>query len=367
MTYSQTQRIVLALLPKTTGFVSVLSSFLIVCSVLRDPVKTSKPYHRLLLGMSMVDMLVSFSEALSTWPMPSDSGAMFASGSPTACSVQGFFVQTYICSSFYSVSLAIYYTVVLRYSWSETKVLKLEPYLHSVPLLWGVGTGIIGIPLKLYNPAGFWCWMAPYPSGCVGDECIRGANANLFRWAFFYGPLWCNVFFVTAAMAMVWCDVRKTTTTVRSSLTARQSLTMGGGLSSLLSISSSHAKHPSPNQFTEEQEETMDEKELFLLGYEDKTLAEREWLTQKIKRDVAFQGFLYSGSFYITWIWLTSVRFLQLIGEPVPYPLIATAAFFAPLQGFFNVLIYMYPKYKAIKETNPKAGVLHWIYYALKA
>ena len=162
MGYSDSQRISLAVLPKTTGFISVLSSSMIAISVLRDKQKITKSYHRLLLGMSLVDVLVSFWESLSTWPMPQDSSAMFASGNMATCSVQGFFVQVYIVSSFYSVSLAIYYTLVLRYDWSEAQVRKLEPYLHSVPLLWGLGTAIIGIPLKVYNPAGFWWYVVCY-------------------------------------------------------------------------------------------------------------------------------------------------------------------------------------------------------------
>ncbi|CAB9504878.1 expressed unknown protein [Seminavis robusta] len=333
MSTSDAQARALAILPKTTGCISIIGSSIIAFSVLRDKQKLSKSYHRLLLGMSLVDVLVSFWEALSTWPMPTDSEAMFASGNFSTCVMQGFFIQFYVVSSFYSVSLAIYYTVVLRYNWSEDQVKKLEPYLHSIPLLWGFATGIIGISLKLYNPAGLWCWISPFPGGCSGDECIRGINGNTYRWAFFYGPLWANIAFVTIAMALVWVNVRKGASPTNNS----DSASMNG------------SRHS-----TTKQQKTQ-------LLKNDTGALERDQLAKKIKRDVAFQGFLYSGSFYVTWIWLTAVRFLQLIGEPVPYQLLAAAAFFAPLQGFFNALIYLSPKFMAVKKANPDAGLLRWI------
>ena len=189
-------------------------------------------------------------------------------------------------------------------------------------MVWGVGTGIIGISLKLYNSAGVWCWVAPYPAGCVGEDCIRGANANFYRWMLFYGPLWVNIAFVTAAMFMVWLDVRR---------------------------------GPSPTSTKKGADA-----EAFLDGGNQK-VTERDVLTSKIKKDVASQGFLYAGAFYLTWIWFTVVRFLPLIGELVPYQLLATAVVFAPLQGFFNMLIYLFPKFMALKRTHPEDGLLCWI------
>lgn len=373
MPTSESQARTLAMLPKTTGAISIVGSSLIALSVLRSPEKMAKSYHRLLLGMSLVDMLVSLWEALSTWPMPADSGAMFAFGNSMTCNMQGFFIQIYIVSSFYSVSLAIYYTVVLRYDWSEERVRRLEPYLHSVPLLWGVGTGIIGISLKLYNPAGLWCWIAPWPVGCVGEECIRGANANMYRWLFFYGPLWINIAFVTTAMFMVWFDVRRrgyvgpssSKGVLHMSTSGTNSFGRTSGTIRTMMLSMSHKTdktEPQPNFNEEENADDIDDNnqnDAYLL---DHKAAERARLTRKIKRDVAFQGFLYSGSFYVTWIWLTSVRFLQLLGKPVPYNLMATAAFFAPLQGFFNMLVYMFPKFMAVKKAHPEDGILMWIH-----
>lgn len=326
---SHSQAVALALLPKLMGWVSCAGSSVLAVSVLRNPKKRSRSYHRLILGISLVDVLVSFFLALSTWPMPSDSGLLWAVGNETTCSMQGFFVQMYVVSSFYSVSLAVYYTVVLRYNWNEERVRRLEPYLHTLPMLWGVGTGIIGIPLKLYNNAGVWCWIAPFPAGCVGEDCIRGRDANFYRWLLFYGPLWVNISFVTISMCMVWLSVRRGTNTSNTNKEGSDTAAF--------------------------------------LDKGDERAAERERLTRKVKKDVALQGFLYAGAFYLTWVWFTIVRFLPLIGEPVPYQLLATAVFFAPFQGFLNMLIYLFPKFMALKRTHPEDGLLRWIRDSLQS
>ncbi len=46
----------MVIIPKITGALSFLGSFYIVCDVLRDPRKRKTPYHRIMLGMSILDM-----------------------------------------------------------------------------------------------------------------------------------------------------------------------------------------------------------------------------------------------------------------------------------------------------------------------
>jgi hypothetical protein len=155
MALSESQQFILFFLPKF-GFLSVLSSSLIAYTILRDPKKMSKSYHRLLLTMSCVDACVSSFHAVGTWPMPEDSGGIYAIGNRTTCTIQGFMTHNSVVPSFFSVSLAIYYTLVIRYDWSEVQVRKVEPFMTSIPIMWGLGTGMVAIPLKLFNPAGLW-------------------------------------------------------------------------------------------------------------------------------------------------------------------------------------------------------------------
>jgi hypothetical protein len=212
MPFSLAQQRTLALLPKITGFLSFMGSALIVFTVVRDEKKRNVVYHRLLCGLSVVDISASFWLALSTWPVPKDSGVVWAVGTTQTCTLQGFFTQFGISSSFYNASLSTYYLLVIRYGWKEHQIKRIEPYLHAAPCLWAGCTAIAGLPLKLFNNANLWCWIAPLPSTCVSDpavDCIRGHHAEIYRWAFFYGPLWIMISIVTFNMIVLLLYVRK--------------------------------------------------------------------------------------------------------------------------------------------------------------
>ena len=145
---------------------------------------------------------------------------------------------------------------------------KLEPFLHTIPLLWGLGTATIGIPLRLYNNANLWCWIASYPAGCVRESCIRGAYADWYRWSLYYGPLWLNIIGITTAMVLVFRHVRK----------ASQGL--------------SHESEESAAALLTDKDG-------------EKISGDTKDSTRSVRRDVAIQCFLYSGCFYLNWIWLT--------------------------------------------------------------
>ena len=61
----------LAVAPHISGFLSVLGSLVIVLDIVRDRKKWhDSVYHRLMLGLSVTDILGSFAKALGTWPIP---------------------------------------------------------------------------------------------------------------------------------------------------------------------------------------------------------------------------------------------------------------------------------------------------------
>ena len=203
MGFALTQQRLLALLPKFSGLASFLFSLLVLSTVSRDKKKRDKTYHRLLLGMALADLCSSLCFSLSTWPIPKETGILWAIGNQTSCTFQGFFVQFGISSAIYNGSLSFYYLLVVRYGWREDKMKKIEWFLHGIPLLFGLGTAIVGLPLILYNPANFWCSTAPTHD--------RGAHAQAFRWAFFYGPLWLTEIVVTINLMRVFVYVRRIT------------------------------------------------------------------------------------------------------------------------------------------------------------
>lgn len=196
MPFSTAQLRSLALLPKITGSISILFSSLIVSNVIRNQQNhRRRTYHRIMCGISLADISASFWLALSTWPIPRSSNALWAVGTDTTCTLQGFFTQLGICSSFYNASLSIYYVLVIVWNWNDSQLRKVEWMLHLVPILFAVTTATAGVLLDIYGNATLWCFIS--------------AEHDPYRWAFFYGPLWVNIAIVTLSCGYIWAYVRK--------------------------------------------------------------------------------------------------------------------------------------------------------------
>jgi len=173
----------------------MMFSLLIVVTVFCDRRKRNRTYHRLLCGISCVDISSSFWLGLSTWPIPRDSGVLWAVGNERTCSLQGFFTQFGVTSSFYNASLAIYFLLVIKYGWKESRIRRIEPFLHALPLLWGFGTAATGLGMGVLGNATLWCW-------------ING-QYEMHRWVMFYGPLWLMICLVTLSSLLIYLHVRR--------------------------------------------------------------------------------------------------------------------------------------------------------------
>ena len=203
--FSPVQR-AMAIAPKCSGFVSLCASTYIVQHVLRDRKRRNLTYHRLLCGMSISDMFGSFMCFLSTWPIPRGE-AFLASGTVQTCAAQGFFNQSAaLCTPTYNISLAIYYLLVVVGGWKEKRVEGIEKYLHALPIVAGLGTGIAGLILKLYNGAGWICWIAP---GLPNHPERHNPNYGVFRLAFLYADAWAIIVFLAVTMAVIYYHVLK--------------------------------------------------------------------------------------------------------------------------------------------------------------
>ena len=175
--------------------------------------------------------------------------------------------------------------------------MKIEPYVHSIVLLFSFGTAFGLLPLGIYNHIGTVCWTIGQPQGC-GDStyksnpdvpCERGNWAWIYGVVLFYGPIWVCVVFTTVAMTAIYLQVR--TTDKRNQKYAGRT----------------HSK------------------------------------VGKIRMDpklVATQAMLYTGAFIITWlpstIWSVATWF-----EFASYWLDLASAIAEPLQGFWNFLIFI--------------------------
>jgi hypothetical protein len=210
------KEIALAIAPKFTAFASILGSSCIVYLTIKELIRQKRQrknnprrrgrrdnndtYHRFILGLGIGDLVASIAWFCTTWPVPKGTPNVYgAIGNQTTCSVQGFFTQFSFIAVMYNFNLSIYYVLVVACQYSKKQIITIEPYMHAIAIVVTMGTAIPMAVLGLYNPAVWDCWIAPKPLGCQETwdasfestpNCERGDNASLYRFIFYYGPLW---------------------------------------------------------------------------------------------------------------------------------------------------------------------------------
>ena len=194
---------------------SAVSSALIIFIILRSNVGLHSIYQRIMFGMSLGDLLSSFAMALTMLPAPPhmEDEVLYCYdyetpvpryGNTATCSVQGFFISFGSILNFgYYGMLCLYYVFAIGFCMEERKIVRyVEPILHFVPLTCGLGTAIAALGLQMINPSRseVFCSIMEYPSNGfkyrVNGDCIRGST-----WAA------TNRVFPLAALSMIIFDV----------------------------------------------------------------------------------------------------------------------------------------------------------------
>eukprot|EP00526_Cylindrotheca_closterium_P006549 CAMPEP_0113610824 /NCGR_PEP_ID=MMETSP0017_2-20120614/5230_1 /TAXON_ID=2856 /ORGANISM="Cylindrotheca closterium" /LENGTH=610 /DNA_ID=CAMNT_0000519733 /DNA_START=1 /DNA_END=1833 /DNA_ORIENTATION=+ /assembly_acc=CAM_ASM_000147 len=218
MALSRQQRVWLAILPKISSVFSLFGSTWIIIEVASERRKRKAPYHRLLLAMSVYDVLESVWNFGSTWPIPEGSpDIIWAFGNEATCTAQGFFLTLSSAVPLYNGMLSIYYVLVINYNYSDAKLRSfVEPAMHIFCFVWAFGTALYSALAGLMNNANLWCWIAPLPADCKDswtfgtaeegndNPCIRGDNVWIYRFGFYFIPLWISIFLATFATYMVY-------------------------------------------------------------------------------------------------------------------------------------------------------------------
>jgi len=302
----------LAIIPKVTGALSFLCSSYLVFHILRSKKRRNDPFERIIMGLSVADMITSFfGFFLSTWPMPKDTFlASGAIGTTATCSMQGFMFQLGILAMpLYNIVVGFYYLLKVVFGWKESRLRKLEWVFHGFPWSIALATAIAGLILKLYNPSprGSMCWIEEYPPYCSNSlSCTRGANSLYYRWGFLYGIVVLTVLWLIFCMGWLWFFVVST------------------------------------------------ERKL------DKYRIEGQVVQRKNSRKFSQQAFFYIVVFVVPWIWGIIV-FLsddkdkvfksKSYDDMLTSLHVANACIF-PLQGLLNVLVYVRPRYLRLRAQK---------------
>ena len=362
-----------------SGSISIISSSAIIFHILRSHKGLSSTYHRLVFGLCVGDLMVSFAFAFNSTAVPKDMQYLipFAHGNMETCTAQGLFVMVgIVMASFYNCMICLYYLSIITYNKNDEYIKqKLEPWFHGVPIILAVVVGIAGLIMKQFNNDGIGgrCYLSSYhPSHCQGIAngiipegftvpCGRGdtESGNLFKGIVFLLPLTITPAIIVGSMVIMYRTVRKI---------ERKMLNYGAGALRLRAQQRQAQVVDDPNAAGGRGHHTR--YSIFIATLKNKLVsicpcmfrngyASRSNNARSQKRAVLYMAMGYSLTWALTWVpyfvvkigLLTGNSFYNKVNRILPVILL-------PLQGLYNLIAYMAPKVRSARNT--KKGKLPW-------
>jgi len=153
---TKAKRAALAWLPRMMAIMSLVGSAYIILDVMYlNKRRRKKLFGQLMVTLSTFDLFGSTAYALTTIPLPKEDFIYGSHGNEATCKAQGFFIQVGTISAYLNVSLSVYYFCTINLAWTESKMMKVRPWLFACPIIIGFALAFAGIPF--YGNAILWC------------------------------------------------------------------------------------------------------------------------------------------------------------------------------------------------------------------
>ncbi|CAJ1952218.1 unnamed protein product [Cylindrotheca closterium] len=331
------------------------------------------PYKRLLLMMSICDIMFSMTIGAAAFLRPEESSKrLWAFGTEATCSAVGFFHQLSTSAIWYNGSLSTYFLLTTRFGMKNADVSRcFEPVMHAVSIGFPLLTAIFGSVIGLWGEMpvnGFRCYMVDLPKNCGSqpghsrEECI---SDRLFI-MFYYVPVILTFVALVGNNTIISHFVWKQTNpkAVRQRATSSAGGSSGGnhsypsaGDSSTNSELDTSGRH-SKSTRTSKQGSTERRKQQ----------TERQKEQRQRLRLIRSQAFLFVACYTTSYIWPFVINQLKKGAKSDEelmdllckyYPLMICEAMLLPLQGMFNLFVFIRPKWLRSRHDFPKEN-LRW-------
>mmetsp|Transcript_16846 Transcript_16846/g.24539 ORF Transcript_16846/g.24539 Transcript_16846/m.24539 type:complete len:525 (-) Transcript_16846:160-1734(-) len=179
-----------SILSSVVSIMSTAASATVIYLVLISPKKLGTNYHRLMLGLSIFNIIASIPIVFSSLALPKDmiytgfEGPIL--GNTETCNAQAaaiFFGWNGVLV--YTTSLMIYYLLSIRYRMSNQNISRrIEPCMHATAIIISFIVTIVALASQSFNPSPLdtWCSKVAYPFWCADDqghtECLRGGDVD---------------------------------------------------------------------------------------------------------------------------------------------------------------------------------------------
>jgi hypothetical protein len=165
--YTIGQQMTLALIPRLTSTIGISCSILLISELIRDYRKNEmNPIKRALAFITCYEVCGAFGWWLSTWALPSHVDYIWSTGSWASCNFQGFIIQICIGAPLSQTALTCMFYMICKGIWTDTDFHSFERIAYSTIFIITFGTGFMFLALEQFNPASQVCWVTGYPFGC---------------------------------------------------------------------------------------------------------------------------------------------------------------------------------------------------------
>jgi len=349
----------LAIAFSSSAIVSVVSSLTLIWMVLRSPQRLSTTYHRLILGMAIGDILFSLSLASYNAMIPNDGDPTIwnAHGNQATCNVSGFMsVVGIMMSSLYICSLNFYSLAIVKHNRTDSYIrTKMEPFLHGVPIVMALAFGFAPLATGGYNRGG--------DAGTCLDPRDSATSTITFL-------------LVAIIVALVSPITVGVTLGRMHRHVSRQERRMGRYGEGAFNPNTPQENNNATADSSVDESNGITRMMRMIVSCVTSTCRRLSPCSNSNRNNstshvVMIRARAYTIAYFMTWGWLFVQIALEIAGSdvaygkdgkdwttPTPAIFVYLITIFIPLQGLWNLLIFMYPK--VMKAKRARGGNLSW-------
>eukprot|EP00553_Chaetoceros_curvisetus_P014156 CAMPEP_0204634424 /NCGR_PEP_ID=MMETSP0717-20131115/29230_1 /ASSEMBLY_ACC=CAM_ASM_000666 /TAXON_ID=230516 /ORGANISM="Chaetoceros curvisetus" /LENGTH=529 /DNA_ID=CAMNT_0051652853 /DNA_START=193 /DNA_END=1778 /DNA_ORIENTATION=- len=390
----------------SSASISLVASVTMAIMVTRSERGLSTPYRRIILGLSIADILQSSACLLSPFTVPHDvisdavmnipelsltSTHIWAIGNDATCRATAYVLATGISAvQMYICFICFYYLCKLKYRMNnDTFRDKYEWKIHTFIILYNLCMSSLALGLDLFHTrTTMFCYVAEQPFGCrrhpdIVGECdqVIERRVRLFVYLDMVSFTVILLVGIFGIMVMLNCHVRAldrahpptpieiptSTPIIISSSSSSMNRTIGGGESLNNSDQTINAE---VQRLNNNNEGVVDGGEGQGRHHQQQQPQQppdmHQYLSSVYRKETLLQAFYYIGGFSIVYIPPYLAALLYRYIYPAPWLQVLSFILF-PLGGLFNILIYTRPQVGTLRRDFPEYSWVYCFYCVLKA
>lgn len=176
---TNTQDKVLSILPIPSALLSIFgSSVILYMAISTRRQRKWTTYTRLLIGLSLCDIISSVSLAFSPFMRRPESGRVWAVGNDATCTAIGTMTQFSYSNLFFNAMLSYYFMITVRFQMKHSRIAKLvEPWMHFISIGYPLVTSVVGAAFGMYGEkaTGMGCWVRLLNNHCKSRNDMSNA------------------------------------------------------------------------------------------------------------------------------------------------------------------------------------------------